>query len=247
MSQSTSVIIVVDHHLFGDCLAAVLTQCTHCTVLALVQTPEEALHHMQAQPVDVILIDEQLPQATALPLTRQLTHDFPTTRVLILGATECEARIQESIEAGASGYVLKDTPFDQLQAVIELLARGETVCSPHLAHRMFTRLSELAETSARSTPQEPTILSDREIEILRWIAEGWSNRQIADHLCLSPHTVKNHVHNILKKLRVQRRLEAIKYAAERQWWQQSQEPIHGHRQEAKTVAMHNGAHRPLPG
>ena len=64
---------------------------------------------------------------------------------------------------------------------------------------------------------EPVILSDRELEILQLIAEGWSNRQIADHLYLSPHTVKNHVHNILKKMRVQRRLEAIKYASERQW------------------------------
>jgi DNA-binding NarL/FixJ family response regulator len=113
--------------------------------------------------------------------------------------------------------VLKDTPFHELQAVMALLARGETVCSPHMAHRMFIRLSELAETSTRSVPQEPAILSDRELEILQWVAEGWSNRQIADHLCLSPHTVKNHVHNILKKLCVQRRLEAIKYASDRHW------------------------------
>ena len=76
---------------------------------------------------------------------------------------------------------------------------------------------ELAQTSASSTTHEPVILSDRELEILQLIAEGWSNRQIADHLYLSPHTVKNHVHNILKKMRVQHRLEAIKYASERQW------------------------------
>lgn len=219
MPQPTSVIIVVDHRLFGECLASVLARCEDFTVLALVQTPEEALQHMREQPAEVLLIDEHLPHATALPLTQQITRDFPTTRVLMLGATASDTRIQEYVEAGASGYVLKDTPFHELQSVIALLARGETVCSPHIAHVMFSRLSELAETSARSAPQEPAILSDRELEILQWIAEGWSNRQIADHLYLSPHTVKNHVHNILKKLRVQRRLEAIKYASDHQWLQ----------------------------
>src|SRR5262249_59060527 len=79
------------------------------------------------------------------------------------------------------------------------------------------RLSKLAHTSANGRRHEPMILSDRELEILQLMAEGWSNRQIAHHLYLSPHTVKNHVHNILKKLHVQRRLEAIKYASERQW------------------------------
>ena len=91
------------------------------------------------------------------------------------------------------------------------------MCSPRIARALFARLSELAQTSASSITDEPVILSDRELEILQLIAEGWSNRQIADYLYLSPHTVKNHVHNILKKLRVQRRLEAIKYASERQW------------------------------
>jgi two-component system response regulator NreC len=155
----------------------------------------------------------------ALRLTKQVTHDFPMSRVLLLGVTETPSKLQQYVEAGASGYVLKDAPFHELQAVLEGVGRGETVCSPYIAHAMFTRLSELAETSSQSGSYEPGILSDRELEILLWMAEGWSNRQIAEHLCLSPHTVKNHVHNILKKLRVQRRLEAIKYATERQWFE----------------------------
>ncbi len=89
------------------------------------------------------------------------------------------------------------------------------MCSPHLAHAMFTRLSELAHAPDRPLSDEPMILSERELDIVRLIADGWSNRQIADHLFLSPHTVKNHVYNILKKLRVQRRLEAVKWAAEK--------------------------------
>jgi two-component system response regulator DegU len=182
-----------------------------------VQTTEEALKQIQEHLPDVILIDVHLPNTVALTLTQQLTQDFPHVRVLLLGVTEAETEIQAYVEVGVSGYVLKDTLFHELQSAIELVARGETMCSPHIAHAMFARLSELAQVSNRNVPCEPMILSDRELEILQLVAEGWSNRHIADHLCLSPYTVKNHVHNILKKLRVQRRLEAIKYAAERQW------------------------------
>jgi DNA-binding NarL/FixJ family response regulator len=217
MIQSVSLIIVTDHRLFGECLASVLTRCEPFTVLAVVQTAEEALQQIQEHRSDIILVDVHLPQTMVLALTQQLTRNFPHVRVLLLGVTEAETEIQAYVEAGASGYVLKNTPFHELQSVIELVARGETVCSPHIARALFARLSELAQTSARSVTHEPVILSDRELEILQLIAEGWSNRQIADHLYLSPHTVKNHVHNILKKLRVQRRLEAIKYASERQW------------------------------
>jgi DNA-binding NarL/FixJ family response regulator len=185
--------------------------------MAVVQTAEEALRQIREHYSDVILIDVHLPRTLVLTLTKRLTREFPHVHVLLLGVTEAEAQIQEYVEAGAIGYVLKTTPFHELQSVIELATHGETMCSPHIAHTMFTRLSELAQTSTRRMMHESVILSDRELEILQLIAEGWSNRQIADHLYLSPHTVKNHVHNILKKLRVQRRLEAIKYASEKQW------------------------------
>lgn len=217
MIQSVSLIIVTDHRLFGECLASVLARCDLCTVLAVGQTAEDALQQIQEHQADIVLIDVHLPHTMVLTLTQQLTCNFPHVRVLLLGVTEAETEIQTYVEAGACGYVPKNMPFHELQSVIELVTRGETMCSPHIAHAMFARLSELAQTSASSITGEPMILSDRELEILQLIAEGWSNRQIADHLYLSPHTVKNHVHNILKKLRVQRRLEAIKYASERQW------------------------------
>jgi len=217
MTQSVSLVIVTDHRLFGECLASVLAQCESFTVLAVGQTAEEALQQIQEHQTDIVLIDVHLPHTMVLTLTQQLTRDFPHVRVLLLGVTEAETEIQAYVEAGAGGYVLKNTPFRQLQSIIELVTRGETMCSPRIARAMFARLSELAQTSASSITDEPVILSDRELEILQLIAEGWSNRQIADYLYLSPHTLKNHVHNILKKLRVQRRLEAIKYASERQW------------------------------
>src|SRR5215471_18156012 len=217
MIHAVPLIIVTDHRLFGECLASVLGRCESCTVPAVVPTAEEALQQIQAHQADIILIDVHLPQTMGLTLTQQLTRDFPHVRVLLLGVTEAETEMPAYVEAGAGGYVPKHTPFHELQAVMELVTRGETRCSPPIAQAMCARLAELAQTAASSVTHEPVMLSDRELEILQWIAEGWSNRQIAEHLYLSPHTVKNHVHNILKKLRVQRRLEAIKYASERQW------------------------------
>src|SRR5215475_15532089 len=166
MIQSVSLVIVTDHLLFGECLASVLARCEAFTVLAVVQTAEEVLQQIQAHQSDIILIDVHLPHTMVLTLTHQLTRDFPHVRVLLLGVTEAETEIQTYVEAGAGGYVLKDTPFHELQSVIELVTRGETMCSPHIAHAMFARLSELAQTSTRNMRHEPVILSDRELEIL---------------------------------------------------------------------------------
>lgn len=217
MTRPVALMIVTDNRLFGECLASLLAGGESFSVLGVVQTVEEALRQMQEGQPEVILIDVHMPNMIALTLTRRLTQDFPYIRILLLGVTEAETTIREYVEVGASGYILKDTPFHELKTAIELVVRGETMCSSHIAHTMFARLSELAQTSNGEHLFEPMILSARELEILQLIAAGWSNRQIADHLYLSLHTVKNHVHNILKKLRVQRRLEAVKYASERRW------------------------------
>jgi len=217
MPPLVSLMIVADHRLFGELLASVLDSCQSFKVLAVVQSEAEALRQMQQEPPDVILIDVSLPNMIALSLTQQLTYHSPQARVLLLGVTESETDIGAYVEAGANGYVLKDNLVDELAATIERVACGETLCSPQVAHEMFARLSKLAHASDRSAPQELMILTARELEIVQLIAEGWTNRRIGDHLYLSPHTVKNHVSKILKKLRVQRRLEAVKYATDKRW------------------------------
>ena len=172
-----SVMIVVDHCLFGECLASLLARHESLIVLAAVQTAEEALRQLRERPADVILIDAHLPQTMALTLTQQLTQDFPHVRVLLLGFTRAEAKILAYVEAGASGYVLKDAPFHELISAIELVARGETMCSPHIAHAMFARLSELAGATNRDALRESIILSNCEREILHLITEGRRTRE----------------------------------------------------------------------
>jgi two-component system, NarL family, nitrate/nitrite response regulator NarL len=117
------------------------------------------------------------------------------------------------VEAGARGYVLRGASIDNLRIAVESIARGETVCSPQITYSMFSRLAELAHHAMGAQ----TILTTREMEILQLISQGWSNKRIANHLFVSLYTVKNHVHNILKKLQVQHRLEAVAYAYQRYW------------------------------
>src|SRR5687768_16103508 len=117
MIQAVSLIIVTDHRLFGECLASILVRCESFTILAVVQTAEEALQHIQEHHADIILLDVHLPHTMGLTLTQQLTRDFPHVRVLLLGVTEAETEMQAYVEAGACGYVPKHTPFHELQSV----------------------------------------------------------------------------------------------------------------------------------
>jgi DNA-binding NarL/FixJ family response regulator len=219
MTPITSLVIATDYRVFGECLALALAGIDAFTVLAIANHMEEALRKVKECQPDIVLLDGYLSNRTSLVLTKQLIQDSPQTMVLVLGVVEEEADIREYVEAGASGYVSREMSLDELKVAIELVARGETLCSPHIVYSMFSRLTELARTFGGSETPEPMILSMREREILQLVAKGWSNKQIANHLFLSLHTVKNHVHNILRKLQVQRRSEAVEYASQRRWVQ----------------------------
>jgi two-component system nitrate/nitrite response regulator NarL len=213
MSSTISLMIVEGHPLLGACLGSVLAQMDQFTVLDLANNKAEALNKVRECQPAVVLIDRDLPDEMALTLTAQLTRDFPRVSALIFGLVEVAADIREYVEAGARGYVLRDASIDHLSIAIESIARGETVCSPQITYAMFSRLAELAHQPRRGQ----TILTTREMEILQLIAQGWSNKRIASHLFVSLYTIKNHVHNILKKLQVQRRLEAVAYADKKHW------------------------------
>src|SRR5436305_8977574 len=137
--------------------------------------------------------------------------------MLVLGSAEAGDEILTCLEAGARGYVLRDQTLDELKAAIERVARGETVVTPEAAHRLFRRLGELGRESRRHRQLEFLDLTARELEILGLIAQGLSNQAIADRLYLSVHTVKNHVHNMLERLGLTTRGEAVEYARTRGW------------------------------
>lgn len=217
MIQSIRLMIVGDHQLFRQCLASALNKYEKFSVIQLAANPSEAFHTLRVQQPDVVLIDIHLPNNGAIGLTRQISLELPQVKVLVLGLVETETEILKCVEAGASGYVLKEATVDDLRETIDLVIRGETTCSPKIAHHVFSRLSELAHEHWRGQWLESLPLTSRELQILQLIADGLSNRQIAKRLYLSLHTVKNHVHNILEKLQVRRRFQAVEYARAQQW------------------------------
>lgn len=160
---------------------------------------------------DVVLMDIQMPNLNGVAATAQLSAALPTTKVIILTTFDYDEYIFDGIKAGARGYLLKDTPADDLFAVIRRVHAGESIVQPSIATRMIAEFSR-----RRDTFQQPSYepLSEREREVLRLIADGKSNREISNTLILAEGTVKNHVSAILEKLHAANRTHAARLARE---------------------------------
>jgi len=177
---------------------------------------ERVLACLAERPASVLLVGLDLPGGT-VELIRQVRYRFPAVATLVLGDAEASDEILACLEAGARGYVLRQQSIEDLKAAVERLARGETVVTPETAYRLFRRLGELGRESRRRGQLEFLDLTARELEILGLIAQGCSNQEIADRLFLSIHTVKNHVHNLLERLGLTTRAQAVDYARSRGW------------------------------
>jgi DNA-binding NarL/FixJ family response regulator len=180
MQKCHTLMIVDDYKLFGECLSFALSKFRQFTSINSIYSADEVLTNVYKSHPDVVLINANLPNKMAHKLTIELTRNFPKVKVLILGLTDLESDIREFVEAGARGYVLKEASLNDLKIAINLILRGETVCSPQMAYFMFSRLTELAHESSEDQVIDPVKLTFREIEILQLIAEGQSNKQIAN-------------------------------------------------------------------
>lgn len=170
----------------------------------------------QGRGPDIVLMDIQMPRMSGVQATAVLTSSDAAARVMMLTTFDYEEYVFEAIKAGAMGYLLKDVPADELVATIRQVSAGEPSIQPRIANKLlveFGRKGRFQAASSRSSPHEE--LSPREIEILRLLAEGASNRKIAEQLVLAEGTVKNHVSNILSKLHTENRTQAAHLARER--------------------------------
>ncbi len=171
----------------------------------------------------VVLLDLSLPEKLAVHLTAFVREYLSGTKVIALVqngrlSEDSEATLLECVEAGAHGFVLEESSLQDLQDAIDTVLLGQRFYSPTIVESMFDQLANFPrETRWRSHVQNTT-LTKRELEVLRWIAEGLSNKQIARKLCVSLYTVKNHVHNILEKLQVPDRSKAVEHAIDNQWF-----------------------------
>lgn len=218
MGLRADLMLVGEHKLFRECLASTLADLERFTVTVQADDPAAALEaESEAQP-DVLLFDLAAPTGRALQQIRELRARRPDLRVIVVGLPVEEEEVLRCIEAGANGYVLKESSIDELVAAIDqVLEGGVAGCTPAMARTLFARLAELAAERRQLNRIASLDLTPREQEILELIADGMSNKQIADHLCLSLHTVKNHVHHILDKLQVRRRSQAVEKAYRHHW------------------------------
>ncbi|MBD2449496.1 response regulator transcription factor [Nostoc sp. FACHB-152] len=168
---------------------------------------------VQLQPA-VILMDIDMPVVDGITATQQIKSDCPTTRILALSAFDSDTQVIGMLAAGADGYCLKTIEWEQLLAVIQLILQGGAYLDPHIAQKVARMLKPtvIKPEIPESEPLQQQILSPRELEILKLIAKGYSNQEIADHLYLSLGTIKSYVRMILNKLSVDDRVQAAALA-----------------------------------
>jgi len=210
-----NILLVNEIRLTGNMIAAALEDEPDIRVAGRVTTMEEALKFVQEKEVDIALVSTRLPDQGALKLTGAITELAPDTKVLALGLTEEKKRVLRYVEAGATGYVLKDDSLDDLIENVRAAVDDKVFVSPKIAAAMMERLSDLAQmfSDVENSVTDDAGLTPRELEVLELIGEGLTNQQISEQLIIEVGTVKNHVHSILEKLNVGSRGEAAAYLA----------------------------------
>lgn len=213
--QHINILLVNEIRLIGNVIMAALEDESDINVVGCVTTPDEALKIIEEENVDVVLVSTRLSDQGAIKLTSTITEMAPDTKVLALGLTEEKKRVLRYVEAGASGYILKDDSLDELIDTVRAVQDGRVFVSPEIAAAMMERLSDLAQifSDFETGVEDIADLTSREMETLELIGDGLTNQQIADQLVIEIGTVKNHVHSILEKLNVSSRGEAAAYLA----------------------------------
>jgi DNA-binding NarL/FixJ family response regulator len=204
------VVIVDDHDLFRTGLRNLLEE-QGIQVVGEAAAGSDAVRSVRELAPDVVVMDLNMPGMTGVEATRQITGIAPLTRVLVLTISDQDSDVLDAILAGACGYLLKDSSIQDLMSGIRAASIGESLISPNIASKVLQRVRSTSSVSAIAETIRAE-LSDREIQVLKLIANGKDNAMIAAELHISPKTVKNHISNILMKLQIDNRIQAAVYA-----------------------------------
>jgi DNA-binding NarL/FixJ family response regulator len=204
------ILLVDDHDLFRTGLRNLLEE-QDVQVVGECQNGTDALRAVRELAPDVVVMDLNMPGISGVEATRQISMIAPLTRVLVLTISDQDADVMDAILAGACGYLLKDASIAELMQGIQSAAIGESLVSPTIAAKVLQRV-RASSASRREAEVIQSELSDREIQVLKLIANGKDNAMIAGELHISPKTVKNHISNILMKLQIENRIQAAVYA-----------------------------------
>ncbi|WP_246065147.1 MULTISPECIES: response regulator [Aeromicrobium] len=206
-SDAIRVLLVDDQELFRRGVTMVLSSDVDLEIED-VDDGDAALERIAEEPFDVVLLDVRMPGRSGVEICGAIKQIAPSTGIIMLTASDEEADLYESVKAGASGYLLKDgSTYEQVGEAVRVVANGQSLISPSMATKL---LEEFVHMSRGAAPA--TTLTPRELEVLRLVAHGKSNRDIAQELFISENTVKNHIRNILEKLQMKSRMEAAMFA-----------------------------------
>jgi DNA-binding NarL/FixJ family response regulator len=208
--QKIRVLVVDDHTIVRDGICALLGLAGDMEVVGEAANGREALEMVRKLMPDVVLMDMAMPVMGGLEATRRVHKEFPKVKVLALTQYDDKAYVFPVIEAGASGFISKTAASSELASGIRSVHRGDSFLSPSVARFLVEDYQQVASMKGGQDPYEQ--LTDREREVLKLAAEGYTTQEIADMLVLSPKTVEGHKTNLMSKLDIHNRTELVKYA-----------------------------------
>jgi DNA-binding NarL/FixJ family response regulator len=206
------VIVVDDHSLYRRGLQMVLSTEDDIEVVGEAGDGAEAVARVEELLPDVVLMDVRMPRRSGIDACADLKAVAPSTRILMLTSSEEEDDLFGAVRAGASGYLLKDVPAEEVADAIRAVVDGQSLITPSMAGLLLGEFAAMRRRDEERAVGAAPRLSPREMEVLRLLARGMANREIAGQLCISENTVKNHVRNLLEKLQLHSRMEAVVYA-----------------------------------
>jgi len=206
------VMVVDDHALFRRGLEMVLENERDIDLVGEASDGAEAVQKAQELMPDVVLMDVRMPKRSGIEAAREIRDVMPHVKILMLTISDEEADLYEAIKAGASGYLLKEIPIEEVADAIRSVWQGQSRISPSMASKLLTEFAAISKAADERPPMPSPRLTDREMEVLKLVAQGKNNRDIAKDLFISENTVKNHIRNILEKLHLHSRMEAVVYA-----------------------------------
>jgi DNA-binding NarL/FixJ family response regulator len=211
-AEPIRVLVVDDHALFRRGLEIVLEQENDIQVVGEASDGAEAVEKASNLLPDIVLMDVRMPRRTGIEACTAIKDVVPSAKIIMLTISDEEADLYEAIKAGATGYLLKEISIDEVASAIREVAGGKSLISPSMASKLLTEFASMIKKNDERQQVPAPRLTDRELEVLKLVAKGLNNRDIAKELFISENTVKNHIRNILEKLQLHSRMEAVVYA-----------------------------------
>jgi DNA-binding NarL/FixJ family response regulator len=212
MTRPIRVLIADDHAIFRQGLRTVLSYEDDIDLVGEAGDGEQVVKLAQETVPDIVLMDVRMPKLSGIEATKFIRDAVPSARIVMFTVSDEDNDLYEAIRAGAVGYLLKEVAIEEIAESIRAVAQGQSLISGSMAAKLVAEFNNLLTRADKAPKMSAPRLTDRELQILKFVADGKSNRDIGEALFISENTVKNHVRNILEKLHMHSRMEAVMYA-----------------------------------